>query len=416
MSLLAALSVPVVGWAAGTPVVTPTATTPLSPWKVSASAAVKETFDSNVYLQSVSPLADQASLVTTVMPQVGGSWSPSPLFSATLGYTPEIAFFHAEPSEDYAAHRVALGMAGQADGLAYDLANSLLVIDGNGEGPTWTGPGGAPAAGGIAVRDRRDATVIRSGLKVTQTLGEWRIRAAGTFYLHDFQTRHSAAKGYQNYVDRNELTGGLDVGHRIPANATAWLGYRYGVQDQSRLLAFPEEYDSTFHRVLVGLEGSLTRWLKLGISLGPEFRTYDDGVPASFGDRDRLNLYVDATATATLSSADTLTLSHKQLEQPGFSGRATYQDTTTDLAWRHKLSPRWTVGIGGRAYNTDFLRPSLRNDWILSANGVVNCAITKALSAELSYAFEDGLSQVPGTEGREFERHLASLGLKYVFR
>lgn len=389
---------------------------PPAAWKYTASASVKETFDSNVYLQSVTPQANQASLVTTFQPAVGATWTPGPDFTATASYTPEATFFHDEESENYSAHRASLALTGQHDSIRYELLNTLLVIDGDDEGPTWTGPGGAPAAGGVAVRDRRDATVLRNAVKVTQSLGAWRVRPSATFYLHDFQTEQSAAKGYQNYVDRKEFTVGLDLGHTVGAGATGWIGYRYGGQDQSRLLNFREEYDNTFHRVLFGLEGAPWSWLKLQLAFGPELRHFGDRVPASFHDTDEVNLFVDASATATLSKSDTVTASLKQFEQPGFSGRATYQDTTADLTWKHKLSPRWTVGAGERAYNTDFLRPTLRNDWILSTSALVNCALTPAWNLEASYAFEEGLSQVPDTAGREFERHLVSLGAKYVFR
>lgn len=388
---------------------------PPAPWKYTASASVKETFDSNVYLQSVTPQANQASLVTTFQPSVGATWTPGPNFTATASYTPEATFFHDEESENYTAHRASLGLTGQHGATKYEVLNSLVVIDGDDEGPTWTGPGGAPAAGGVAVRDRRDATVLRHAVKVTQSFGAWRVRPTATFYLHDFQTEQSAAKGYQNYVDRKEFTVGLDLGHTVGTGATAWIGYRFGGQDQSRLLDFREEYDNAFHRVLCGLEGAPVSWLKLQLSLGPELRHFGDRVPTSFHDTDEVNLFVDAAATATLGSRDTVTASLKQFEQPGFSGRATYQDTTADVAWKHKLSTRWTVGTGGRAYNTDFLRPTLRNDWILSASALVNCAVTPAWNLEASYAFEDGLSQVPNTVGREFERHLVSLGAKYVF-
>ena len=41
---------------------TPPSTTPQSPWKPTASVAVKETFDSNVYMQDLHPTAANAAL------------------------------------------------------------------------------------------------------------------------------------------------------------------------------------------------------------------------------------------------------------------------------------------------------------------------------------------------------------------
>lgn len=396
-----------------------TASTPpaakASEWKFGMSVAIKETFDSNVYLQSETDLADQASFVTSLLPQLSAAWNPAPLFGATLTYSPEATWFHAEPSEDFVAHRATLVASGKQARTAWDSTTSLVFIDGDSEGLVW-GPHGAPAAGGPAVRDRRDAAVYRSSLRVTQSLGKWFVRPAASLYFHDFQTEHRATKGYLNFVDRSEITAGADIGRQIPGKLSASVGYRYGLQNQAKLLAFPEEYDSTFHRVLFGIEGTPASWVKLSFIVGPEFRRYGNDVPASFGDRDELNLFVDVSATFTLTKVDTLTLSVKQFEQPGFGGRSTYEDLTYDLTYRHKFNQRWTAGLGGRAYNTDFLDPTTRNDWVLSANTFVNCAINSHLSAEASYVFEQGSSLVASTTGRDYERHLVSLGIKYVFQ
>lgn len=397
------------------PVVTVASAKPAGDWKFSASAAVKETFDSNVYLQSETARANRESFVTSILPQAVLAWNPSPAFGASLTYAPEATFFHSEPSEDFVAHRVTVAMSGKGKKTAYESTTSLVFIDGSSVGPTWTGPGGAPATGGPAVRDRRDAAVYRSSFRVTQNLGEWFVRPVGSFYLHDFQTEHRATAGYQNYVDRHELVGGVDFGWRLNDKTSLWAGYRFGVQDQARLLNFSEEYDNTFHRVLFGVEGQPAKWLKTSIALGPEFRRFGNRVPTKFDSRDVINVFVDASVTLTPCKTDAITLSVKRFEQPGFGGRSVYEDMTGDLSWKHTFNPRWSAGVGVRAYNTDFLEPIVRNDWVLSANAFVNCAISAHLSAELSYAFEDGLTCDSKSSGREYERHLMAAGIKYVF-
>lgn len=120
--------------------------------------------------------------------------------------------------------------------------------------------------------------------------------------------------------------------------------------------------------------------------------------------------------TATASPSDTIQLSVKQFEQPGFGGRSAYEDLTIDLGWRHKIRQHWTIGTGGRADNTDFLAPIVRNDWVLSWNAFANLAITPACSAECSHAFEEGFTGDPHASGREYTRHLVALGLKDTFR
>lgn len=387
-----------------------------SPWKFNASVAVKEAYDSNVYLQSQTTLADQGSYVSSLLPQLGLAWQPNPKFGVSLNYLPEIVYFHSEPSEDYTLHRTTLALGGKLDRTKYEVKTSVVLIDGSSVGPTWTGAGGAPAAGGPAVRDRRDATVYRSSLFVTQDFGKWFVQPSFSFYLHDFQTDHRATPGYQNYVDRSEIVGGSDVGTSLNKELSLWAGYRYGIQDQAQLLLFTEEYDSTFHRALLGVEGHLFKWCKIGVTIGPEFRHYGNKVPVTFGDRSETLLYVDATATITPTKTDTFTLSVKRFEQPGFGGRSTYDDFTCDLNWKHKFDATWTVGLGGRAYNTDFLMPVVRNDWILSANAYVSYNLKANWNAEVSYGYENGLTRTANASGREYERHLIALGIKYIFR
>jgi hypothetical protein len=381
-------------------------------WKFSSAVGLKETFDNNVFLQSETVQANRESIITTLLPQCGGSWNPTPAFNAALSYSPEVTWFHSESSEDFVLHRTALNLSGRMNQTSYEANTTVVCINGSSVSPTWTGAGGAPAVGGPAVRDRRDAAVYRSSLRLTQELGKWLVRPAATFYVHDFQTQHRSTPGYQNFVDRSEFTGGLDLGRRLPP-LTAWLGYRFGVQDQARLLQFPEEYDSTFQRVLLGWEGAPLSWAKFNFILGPEFRRYANTVPTTFGDRDRVNLFMDASLTLTPTKCDLLTFSVKQFEQPGFGGRSGYNDLTYDAAWRHKFNNSLTAGVGGRIYNTDFLTPVMRDDWLYSGSAFLNWNINKQWNAEASYSYESGQSKVANTSGREYTRHLVSLGLKY---
>ena len=393
----------------------PTSTERVCPFVFNCSAGVKESWDDNVFLQSQTDRANRTSFVTTLLPALAGKWTPNPALSLGLSYAAEVALFDSEPGENYWLHRTGLNLSGQTDKTRYELTVGWVRIDGSAVGPTWTGQGGAPATGGPAVRDRRDASVIRESFQLTQEFGAWRARAATTFYGHDFGTEQHSTPGYQNYVDRDEITGGGDLGRKCGPSVTAWTGYRFGCQDQAKLFAYPEQYGNYFNRVLLTLEGSPARWLKLNLSLGPEWRRFAATVPVTFGARDRLNLFVDSSVTILPTTADTLMISMKQFEQPGFAGRSVYTDLTYDFSWRHKFDDRFTAGIGGRAYNTYFFRPVLRNDWVLSANLFINCALTRQLNLEASYAYEQGRSTMPNNSGRDYTRHILTCGLKYVF-
>lgn len=392
-----------------------------SAWKTSASVAFKESFDDNIYLQDVGARARQESWISTFIPNVKLAFQPTPAFNATLAYAPEVNLFHSDDDENFTLHRVTLGGGGTSGRTSWRLDNSLQWIAGSDLGPRYPELGGAPAAGGPAVRNRRDAAIETGKLSLTHTIGCWFLRPVVTAYVHDFQTRQKTTLEdpfYQNFVDRNDFNGGVDAGLNVAPGLAAVVGYRYGRQDQAELFGNPLRYDNSYHRVLAGLEGTVNGWLKLNLSLGPEFRTYGDHVAATFQETDRVYLYVDASATLTPTTNDTLTLTAKRFEQPGFTGRSTYDDSTYAILWRRKLSAQWTIGLGGQAYNTEFLLPAVRNDWIYSGNALLACAVTKQFSAELSYGCDFGENAVAGLNApaREYRRQIVALGLSYTLK
>ena len=83
---------------------------PKSPWVTSVSLALKETFDSNVYIQDTTPdpanvaaasaaglnaaSAKQGSFVTSVQPRLGLDYKPSPAFYGSVAYAPELTYYH----------------------------------------------------------------------------------------------------------------------------------------------------------------------------------------------------------------------------------------------------------------------------------------------------------------------------------
>ncbi|MBX3746078.1 MAG: hypothetical protein KF833_12300 [Verrucomicrobiae bacterium] len=385
-------------------------------WSPSVALAVKEEYDDNLFAQDVTPLGGLSSFVTTLIPSVGMSYRSGKEVSVSLDYAPELAFFHSHPSEDHVLHRVGLNGAVASGAGMWELRQSLVAIDGSRIGPTYTGEGGAPAAGGPRVRDRRDATVYRGSLRVTHETSPLLVRPGVAAYVHDFGTEHRATPGYQNFVDRADVHGGVDLGTKVADGLCAWVGYRYGFQDQAGLLSYPEEYDSTYHRVLFQVEGSPVRWARVAVAIGPEFRRFGDRVPASFGDRDVRNLFIDASGTLTLGPSDTATVSVKRFQQPGFAGRSVYDDTTYELRWKHTFSERWDVVMGGRAYNTDFAYPAVRDDWIFSVSAAVSHTINSQFNAEISFTHEVGESRIPDTRARDYHRNVAAVGLRYTFR
>ena len=155
----------------------------------------------------------------------------------------------------------------------------------------------------------------------------------------------------------------------------------------------------------------------MGFSLcaGPEFRHYGSSVARGFINLDEVIPFVDSTMKFLIGTRDTATISAKVFEQPGFSGRSAYVDSTYETTWRHKFTQRLTIGAGLRAYNTDFLKPTARNDWIITPSVVGSYTFNRHLVVEASWLFDHAFSLVPNTDGREYTRNAVSLGAKYSF-
>jgi len=390
-----------------------------------ADLTLKETFDSNVYLQDTAPspaVANaaqpfQESFVTSVTPRLALDWKPAPQFNLATFYAPEVVTFHAEPSESHVAHRAALTLSGQVGIVTWEQFNTLNWIDGSREGLTFGGPGGAPAIGGIPIRDRRAAIIYRNGFRAFHPHGKWFFRPVVWSYIHDFQTEtrsRAAYPFYQNYVDRNDFTLGVDTGYKAFPNAYLIVGYRYGFQDEPPLPGETIHYSNEYHRVVAGFEGKVTDWLKIIGAVGPDYRDFNHDTAPGF-DNHHIGLYYDASAVLTPTKHDTITLAAKQFEQPAFGAPSAYEDITWEITWRHQFDAKFSTSAGFRAYGGDWLPPVAREDWIYTASAGVSYVRDKHWSAELSYSYDWAESKIPNTAGREFTRHLVSLGVKYSF-
>lgn len=402
-----------------------------------AELGVRETYDDNVYLQDHKPKlaafpkavrAGQESLVTTLSPKVGVDYKPCEAFNLSASYAPDIVFYHAEPSEDYVAHRGLVIMGGRFEDTSYEIASAPTIVDGNDESNIFSAPGSPPAVGGIPMRERRDQFMLRENFRLTHVAGPWFFRPVASFYTHDFQNKQrvpAVYKGYLNYIDRQDIHGGMDIGYEVYKRTYLVVGYRYGEQEQYNLVTVSpagSPYDSIYHRALLGVEGMPAPWIKLAILAGPDLRDWGRGTPARFHE-DEILYWVDASVTLLPTKQDTFLLSHRRFEQPAFTSQSVYEDITYDLAYKHKFNDKLTVGAGFRVYIGDWQAPVYREDWILTPTFSLAYAFNKHLTAEFSYSYDDAESRTPNKRiapvytgiGREFTRNLISLGVKYTF-
>lgn len=394
-------------------------------WTFQADLTLRETYDSNVYLQDYEPsplvpdavLPFQESFITTVTPKVGFAYKPGLGFNVSGSYAPEAAFYHSESTEDYVAHRLALLFNGVVGKVTWQMQNSVTYIDGSEEGLTFGAPGGAPAIGGIPIRDRREALIYRNSFAAFHKHGNWFFRPAVSSYIHDFRTelRNPAQfPFYQNYVDRNDFNLGVDAGYKAFKEGYVFLAYRCGWQHENELPpGNVYDYSNDYQRLLAGFEGKVTDWFKFNLFIGPDWRNFNHRTPPGF-DPDPVKLYIDGNAVFTLSKSDTVILTVKQFEQPAFGTPSAYEDITYDIVWRRRLSEQFAMGVGFRAYGGDWEAPVRREDWIYTPSANLSYTHNRHFGAELAYSYDWVDSEVPNTQGREFTRHLVWLAVKWT--
>ena len=383
------------------------------PW--STSLTVDETYDSNLYLQSSTPLAERASWVTSISASFELATPQNLERGATLAYSPGWTHVHSASTEDFVVHRFSTGARLPLAGAAVSAQLSATITDGADEGIVWTGPGGPPATGAPAVRDRRDQSIYRGAVRA-----EWKneystLRASGTLYWADFQTALRHTSGYQNYVDRGDFSLGVDALRTLAPKFHAGAGLRLGRQEQARVLGFPEDYDNQYVRLLALAEGPVSRWLSVALAVGPEFRHYGPRVHPTFADRSITNLFIDAAVSVAATRRDAIALVVREFQQMSSSGRGAFDDRNFDLAWRHTFTQRASGALVLHAYNTRFLRPALRDDWVHTARLQGTFAWTENWTLDASLLLEEGSSDVPRMAGREYIRQVVSLSLRTRF-
>jgi hypothetical protein len=384
-------------------------------WKLDASLSLRVGYDSNVYLQDVGPLSSVDSIFTSAAPRFGLSFTPdgakSPLFA--MAYAPIATWFHDASGEDNISHGVTADVNVGRDAWSFNMFNSVTLIDGPSEGLIFDQPGGAPAIGGLAVRDRRDALIYRGTIKAQYSAETWFVRPISQFYFHDFQTRQLATPGYQNYADRSDINVGLDSGLKVAKETFLTLGYRAGWQSQQDVLAVSTDYANSYHRVLFGVEAKPTNWFTLNGAVGPDFRNFDGDTPVGFDDSQTF-VFANVSATLKPTERDTLTALVTRLVQPGFGGRSAYEDSAFSLTWKHTRG-KFTASLAGKANRGDFLSPVQRDDWVYTVSPSVEYKINPHASVEVGYAYELGDSQFDATPGRDYERHVTYAAVKLAY-
>lgn len=382
-------------------------------------ASVSERFDSNLMLQNDGPLSRLQSWVTSIQPVVGLEWSPphAATLKLSVQYAPDYTFFHDRDQESYLRHTGLLRLSLKEGSWATSAQVRAQFTDGSTEGPIWSTPdhpGSTPALGGPEVRYRRRNFYWQSPLEARYDLPRAYLRGVFEARLWDIMTDFKLLPGasYQNYMDRTDVNGGVDLGAKPGRGWEMAVGYRFGHQDQQRLPAgLPFTYQNDYHRVLGVLNAHPVRWLRFGGELGPSFHQFN---PASLPPGARASetlLYFQANATLTLSSNTTFKAAAYQHLLPSTAGRANFQNIRATGTLEHRFHPAVRGSFRFDLQEYDFVRGLALRDKVFTAETRLEYALNRHLTLAAWYAHEWAQALHSGTGGREYDRHVAGLAV-----
>jgi opacity protein-like surface antigen len=344
-------------------------------------------------------------------------------------------------------------LKGKAGAFSFSLENAFLYNDGNHQAPIYALNQGAAAAGQYdkyrnnyahaLARERLAQIQDRLAVVLQYDWDKIFVRPVASLLDYDLMTDwHNSGlspwKGYQNYVSRYDVNGGLDLGYRLTPKLAATLGYRYGSQYQQQ---FPTAIDtdnhyssSDYQRVLLGLEGQPWHWLTVKLAGGPDFRSYNSMTPIN--DHNPVKYYGEAVLTATLTPSQSLTFNYKQWQWVSSTGKVPYLDSTYALTYHWNATRQLGLDLGGKVLEADYTvgnenavtvssqNSSLRDDLEYEVSAGATYAFTPHFSANLAYTYDQGdsaLHNLPAgnlansAPWRSFERQLVSLGMQYKF-
>ena len=423
-------------------------------WLADLSAGVKESYDDNVLAVSGDGMAKHGSSITTLAPKVGFNFAPllgaqKTLTTLSLVYAPEFNFYQEASSESYNAHKLANVIKGKSGDFSFSLDNAFLFNDGDNVGPVYALNQGAAGTGQLDknrsayatayARERRRQIQDRTAIVFQYDLGQFFLRPTASFLYYDFMTdlhKTSAApyKGYQNYADRSDVNGGLDLGYNVVKDIAFTVGYRFGHQDQQAYDATvdaakgpnggQQQSSADYQRVLFGFEGKPLKWLTAKLAMGPEFRAYNGAAPVA--DANALNYYGEASLTAAIDKTQTLAFSYKHWQWVSSTGKIPYADNTFALTYHWNVTKQLGLDLGAKYLYSDYNCGStawtggsnLRNDAVYVGSIGVSYAFTPHLSANVGYAADLGRNQqdnAVAADYRNYDRQLVSLGVNYKF-
>jgi hypothetical protein len=440
---MAGIGIVLLFFAAGSAVAQSTASQPLSTqtvpdflgitkpsWLPVATVTAKEGYDSDLYGVSATPaghpnVANFASSYTTIsagftlnLLAASGIETGGILTTLTLSYGAEYTAYTQAAREDNLRNTLTLTLKGRSGPWTFSVENPFLYVDGSKEDPFYST---YSVLGYAATRERRNQIQERNTSFLRYDAKAWLVRAVAnaTYYnlLIDEHNPVGAYKGYINWVNRDDINTGADIGYKLTPDLALIAGWRIGQQTQARPYYSLVDNDNVYNRALLGLEGKLLSWLQLQLATGPDFRRYTDiDHPGLAGNRHTW-LYTQGQLTATLSSADSLVLSNKIWHFVSSPGLTSDQETSTILTYKHAFSKQLSVSLGAGELEARYDAPTVRDDWDRSFPLDVTYAFSPSFALSANYANTEGHSLLSetSTPGRNFTDNSVSLSFKAAF-
>ncbi len=421
-------------------------------WLGELSFSAKESYDDNLLGVSGKGLKPESAWVSSLSFKLGMNFVPllekdSVVKTFTLAYIPEKSWYDGNSSENYSSHRINSVIAGKSGNVSFSFDNAFLYVDGNKEAPTYALNQFAGAAANqndkfrnnyahASARERRAQVQDRYTASLQYASGNVFVRAASAMALFDLDTNlHNSAqapyKGYQNYIDRYDLNGGLDFGYKITPDIALTLGYRDGYQYQQKfdVAISGDQHASSNHyqRVLFGVEGKPVQWLTVKLAVGPDARKYE--ASAAIADLRTTRFYAEGSFSATLPHSQSLSLTYKQWLFVGSTGLAPYDDIAFGLAYHWSATKQLGFDLGFKYVEANYTigndvagsAPAFRDDLDYVYSVGATYAFTSHLLLSASFVYDqaknglDGLAASYGPSYREFQHGLSTVGIQYKF-
>jgi hypothetical protein len=399
-------------------------------WLSAPSVAVKEGYDSSIYgvsdnLAGHPDIANVSSWFTTLSASIrfdllaaSGSQNGGFLKTLTLAYSGDYTQYEAAAREDNLRNTFTLEVAGSSGPWSFSIDNPLLYVDGSREDVFFNYYNNL----GFAVdRERRNQIQERNTSFLRYDASNWFVRAvdSATYYnlLIDEHDPVGPYKGYANWINRDDVNAGLDLGYKLTPDFAFITGWRIGQQTQEQLYYNPAASDSTYNRALFGFEGGPLKWLQAQFVAGPDFRRYSDASHLGLYGKRHTWLYLQGQLTATFTPQDTLTASAKVWHFVSSTGVASIQETAENLIYKHAFSSKLSASAGVRVLGHRYDAPTVRDDWSTTVPVNATYALTPNLLVSADYSATSGHSHFPVavTPGQNFEDNIVSLSLKASF-